>query len=82
MPAHRLGVDVRAGLAVKWCELRGRGLFIRDATNMGTAIGRRAVRIAVKDGPTNQRMLAMLAAALSEEHGKTALAASAVLTCT
>ena len=28
---------------------------------MGTAIGRRAVRIAVKDGPTNQRMLAMLA---------------------
>jgi histidinol-phosphate/aromatic aminotransferase/cobyric acid decarboxylase-like protein len=52
-------------------ELRGRGLFIRDVASMGTAIGRRAVRIAVKDRPTNQRMLDMLAAALSEEHGET-----------
>jgi histidinol-phosphate/aromatic aminotransferase/cobyric acid decarboxylase-like protein len=47
-------------------ELRRRGLFIRDVTTMGTALGWRAVRIAVKDRATNHRMLGMLAAALSE----------------
>lgn len=56
-------------------ELRRRGLFIRDVAGMGTALGRRAVRIAVKDRPINQQMLAMLAAALSEEHRHTPVGA-------
>jgi histidinol-phosphate/aromatic aminotransferase/cobyric acid decarboxylase-like protein/N-acyl-L-homoserine lactone synthetase len=55
-------------------ELRRRGLFIRDVTTMGTALGWRAVRIAVKDRATNHRMLGMLAAALSEEHCETSVA--------
>lgn len=55
-------------------ELQRRGLFIRDVASMGTALGRRAVRIAVKDRPTNQRMLALLAAALSEESSETPVA--------
>ena len=51
--------------------LRRRGLFIRDVTTTGTALGRRAVRIAVKDRPTNHRMLGMLAAALGEDYCET-----------
>ena len=43
--------------------LRAKGLLIRDATSMGRAVGRRAVRIAVKDRATNQRILATLKAA-------------------
>ena len=43
--------------------LRAKGLLIRDATSMGRAVGRRAVRIAVKDRATNQRILATRAAA-------------------
>jgi histidinol-phosphate/aromatic aminotransferase/cobyric acid decarboxylase-like protein len=49
-------------------ELRTRGLFIRDVSSMGTALGSRAVRIAVKDRTTNQRMLTILSAVLAEEH--------------
>ena len=37
------------------------GLYLRDATNMGSATGDRAVRLAVKDAATNQRMLEILA---------------------
>jgi histidinol-phosphate/aromatic aminotransferase/cobyric acid decarboxylase-like protein len=54
--------------------LRKRGLFIRDLTTMGTTLGSRAVRIAVKDRPTNHRMLGMLAAALSETRRETSVA--------
>jgi histidinol-phosphate/aromatic aminotransferase/cobyric acid decarboxylase-like protein len=43
---------------------RERGLFLRDASAMGTKLGEYAIRMAVKDGPTNQRMLAILAAEL------------------
>jgi histidinol-phosphate/aromatic aminotransferase/cobyric acid decarboxylase-like protein len=39
---------------------RQRGLFLRDVSNMGTQIGQRAVRIAVKDARTNERMLSIL----------------------
>ncbi len=40
---------------------RTHGLYLRDATNMGSVIGDRAVRLAVKDAATNQRMLEILA---------------------
>ena len=40
---------------------REKGLFLRDASSMGTRLGRRAVRIAVKDRETNRRMLEILA---------------------
>ncbi len=36
-------------------------LFLRDAAAMGSALGSHAVRIAVKDSETNQRMLQILA---------------------
>lgn len=39
---------------------RTNGLYLRDATNMGTAIGDHAVRIAVKDAATNSRMVSIL----------------------
>jgi histidinol-phosphate/aromatic aminotransferase/cobyric acid decarboxylase-like protein len=42
-------------------DLRKQGLFIRDVSDMGTTVGWRAVRVAVKDRPTNLRMLAILA---------------------
>jgi histidinol-phosphate/aromatic aminotransferase/cobyric acid decarboxylase-like protein len=56
-------------------DLRKRGLFVREVADMGTALGRRAVRIAVKDRPTNQRMLNILAVALGEEQGVTPVVA-------
>jgi histidinol-phosphate/aromatic aminotransferase/cobyric acid decarboxylase-like protein len=46
-------------------DLRKHGLFIRDVSRMGATLGPRAVRIAVKDRPTNLRMLALLATASS-----------------
>jgi histidinol-phosphate/aromatic aminotransferase/cobyric acid decarboxylase-like protein len=42
---------------------RDRGLFLRDAAAMGTQLGRRAIRLAVKDAATNRRMVALLAEA-------------------
>lgn len=36
------------------------GLYLRDAAGMGTALDAQAVRIAVKDGPTNGRMLQII----------------------
>jgi histidinol-phosphate/aromatic aminotransferase/cobyric acid decarboxylase-like protein len=39
---------------------RTHGLYLRNATGMGTRMGSRAVRIAVKDADTNQRMLEIL----------------------
>jgi histidinol-phosphate/aromatic aminotransferase/cobyric acid decarboxylase-like protein len=41
---------------------REKGLFIRDASSMGD----RAIRIAVKDEATNQRMLHIIKSALDE----------------
>ena len=45
-------------------KVRARGLFIRDVTSMGTGLGKRAVRIAVKDRATNQQVLDILSSAL------------------
>ena len=46
---------------------RERDLFLRDAAGMGTGLGDRAVRIAVKDAATQCRMLEMMRAALIPE---------------
>jgi histidinol-phosphate/aromatic aminotransferase/cobyric acid decarboxylase-like protein len=40
---------------------RERGLFLRDASTMGAQLGDRAIRLAVKDAPTNRRMVEILA---------------------
>ena len=45
---------------------RAQGLYLRDAARMGSALGRHAIRIAVKDALTNQRMLSILASVLHE----------------
>lgn len=42
-----------------------KGLFIRDAAEMGSGMGNRAIRVAVKDSETNQRILRILKTALS-----------------
>jgi len=39
---------------------QSRGLFLRDAASMGTGVGERAVRVAVKDRTTNARMIRIL----------------------
>jgi histidinol-phosphate/aromatic aminotransferase/cobyric acid decarboxylase-like protein len=39
---------------------RSRGLFIRNASSMGSCLGDRAIRVAVKDTATNQRMVTIL----------------------
>ncbi len=43
---------------------REHGLFIRDAAEMGTGMGDRAIRIAVKDTKSNARMLQILESSL------------------
>jgi histidinol-phosphate/aromatic aminotransferase/cobyric acid decarboxylase-like protein len=49
---------------------RERGLFIRDASTMGTSIGRHAIRIAVKERPTIDRMMKILSRVLSAGSGR------------
>jgi histidinol-phosphate/aromatic aminotransferase/cobyric acid decarboxylase-like protein/GNAT superfamily N-acetyltransferase len=44
---------------------REQNLFLRDVSNMG--VNTRAVRIAVKDGPTNQRMLDIISGVLQPQ---------------
>lgn len=39
---------------------RSLGLYLRDASGMGSRLGERALRIAVKDAATNRRMLSLL----------------------
>ncbi len=39
---------------------REKGLFLRDASSMGTRLGHRALRVAVKDRETNRRMVEIL----------------------
>lgn len=46
-----------AGVAA---QARTHGLFLREVGNMGTALGRHALRVAVKDRTTNGRMIALL----------------------
>jgi histidinol-phosphate/aromatic aminotransferase/cobyric acid decarboxylase-like protein/GNAT superfamily N-acetyltransferase len=52
-----------AAVVVRRCQERG--LYLRDAGAMGSRLGARALRIAVKDDGTNQRMLAILRPALT-----------------
>jgi histidinol-phosphate/aromatic aminotransferase/cobyric acid decarboxylase-like protein len=51
------GPDARTVIA--GCQAAG--LFLRDVHNMGRELGSYAMRIAVKDADTNQRMLTILA---------------------
>ena len=51
-----------AATVVKRC--REHGVFLRDASVMGTQLGTHALRLAVKDAATNERILAVLAGAL------------------
>ncbi len=48
---------------------RHRGLYLRDAGGMGSGLGPRALRIAVKDASTNRRMVRTIAEALEEIEG-------------
>ena len=52
-----------AATVVKHC--RARGLFLRDAGAMGSQLGTHALRIAVKDAPTNRRIVAILSGVLT-----------------
>ncbi len=49
---------------IRRCRMRG--LFLRDAGGMGSGLGNRALRIAVKDEETNSRMITILREALSD----------------
>ena len=48
---------------------REKGLFLRDLSGMGSRLGPRALRMAVKDAATNQRMLRIVGEALAAEGG-------------
>ena len=54
MPAE---VDTAAAI-VKKC--RENGLYLRDISGMGSGVGNRALRMAVKSGETNQHMMKIL----------------------
>jgi histidinol-phosphate/aromatic aminotransferase/cobyric acid decarboxylase-like protein/GNAT superfamily N-acetyltransferase len=54
-------VPAEGPTAREWVTLcRQQGLFLRDAAAMGSRLGDRAVRIAVKDAPINRRMIGIL----------------------
>ena len=53
-----------AATVVKRC--RARNLFLRDAGAMGSQLGSRALRIAVKDSETTSRLVGVLAEALGD----------------
>ncbi len=57
-----------ASSIVAACEAEG--LFLRDAGSMGTRLGPRALRIAVKDRATNRRMVEILGRALRDCAGR------------
>ncbi len=50
---------------VQACQRRG--LFLRDASSMGSNLGSRAIRLAVKDHATNNRMVAIIDAVLQTQ---------------
>jgi len=60
------GPDART--VVERC--RERSLFIRDAAQMGTRLGGRALRIAVKSHATNARMIEILEEVLGRPHSR------------
>lgn len=53
-------------------QCRSKGLFLRDARNMGTDMGRHCLRIAVKEPETNRKMAAIIKAvvAATEREGR------------
>ena len=55
---HLPGDGPPAAEVVRRC--RERGLFLRDAAAMGAPLGDRAVRLAVKDAATNERVLTII----------------------
>jgi histidinol-phosphate/aromatic aminotransferase/cobyric acid decarboxylase-like protein len=57
------GVDDAASTVM---ACRAQGLYLRDVTGMGSAIGSHAIRMAVKDTETNQRMLNILGGVLHQ----------------
>jgi len=59
------GLD--AASIVRRC--REQGLFLRDAAVMGSRLGTHTLRLAVKDAPTNQRMVAIIRQTLTEAAG-------------
>ncbi len=61
---HLTSGHPEAATVIRLC--REQGLFIRDASEMGTGMGDRAIRIAVKDATTNVRMLRILEGVLQE----------------
>ena len=52
---------------VKGC--RRQGLYLRDLSGIGSALGPHAMRMAVKDADTNQRMLKILGDVLAQNSG-------------
>ncbi|MBM9466007.1 pyridoxal phosphate-dependent aminotransferase [Nakamurella leprariae] len=56
-----------AATVVRRCAAAG--VFLRDVGAMGTALGDRALRVAVKDGPSADRMLSVLSRALAPTGG-------------
>ncbi len=61
---HVPAADKSAACIVKEC--REQGLFLRDVSGMGSTMGEHAIRMAVKDGETNRRMLRILGDVLSK----------------
>jgi len=49
-------------------------VFLRDVANMGSKLGARALRIAIKDRPGNERLLRTLERILSRLEDPTAVA--------
>jgi histidinol-phosphate/aromatic aminotransferase/cobyric acid decarboxylase-like protein len=52
---------------------REAGVFLRDVTNMGSALGSRALRIAIKDSASNERILRTLQTCISSVANETEL---------
>jgi histidinol-phosphate/aromatic aminotransferase/cobyric acid decarboxylase-like protein len=59
---HLASAGPTAAEVVRRCRVEG--VFLRDASGMGTTMGRRALRIAVKDAAANRRIVSVLARAL------------------
>jgi len=63
---------------------RARGLFVRDAANMGTTLGDRALRVAVKDRATNTAIVGLLKLTMADvsRYTPTSMSSSATKTTT
>jgi histidinol-phosphate/aromatic aminotransferase/cobyric acid decarboxylase-like protein len=57
------GID--AATLIQAC--RDRDLFLRNAAEMGSGLGNHAVRIAVKDASTNERMIRILSQVVNQK---------------